>query len=117
MALSCSRIVEPFSATNASARRTNSSRPRSNRVLPSSRAISRSTTFCVAMPAWSVPGSHNVSRPRIRSNRTSASWTVLLRPWPMCRMPVTLGGGITMTKGSAGDAGSGVNSRRSSHSW
>ena len=57
----------------------------------------RSTTFWVAMPAWSVPGSQSVSRPRIRSKRMSASWMVLLSPWPMWRLAVTLGGGIMIT--------------------
>ena len=36
----------------------------------SCRSISwRSTTICVAMPAWSVPGCHSTSRPRMRSKR------------------------------------------------
>ena len=26
----------------------------------------RSTTICVAMPAWSVPGTHSVLKPRMR---------------------------------------------------
>ena len=28
----------------------------------------------VAMPAWSVPGSHSVGRPRIRWKRAMMSW-------------------------------------------
>jgi len=94
--LSCSRIVGPVSRTNAQTRATNASRPRSKRVFPSF-AMRRSTTFCVAMPAWSVPGSHNASRPRIRSNRISTSCVTLFSPWPMCSTAVTLGGGITIT--------------------
>jgi hypothetical protein len=35
---------------------------------------SRSTSICVAMPAWSVPGSHSVGRPRIRWKRAMMSW-------------------------------------------
>ena len=43
----------------------NFSRPRSLRLSPW--ALSwRSTTICVAMPAWSVPTCHSVSWPRIR---------------------------------------------------
>ena len=56
----------------------------------------RSTTICVAMPAWSVPGCHKVSRPRIRWKRISVSWIVWSRACPMCRLPVTLGGGTAI---------------------
>ena len=79
-------------------------------------ASSRSTTFCVAMPAWSVPGSQSARRPRIRSNRTSTSCTVLLRPWPMCSTAVTLGGGIMIdVRRRPVGAGSGENKPRSCH--
>ena len=54
-------------------------------------------TFWVAIPAWSVPGIHSASLPCMRRHRISTSWIVLLRPCPMCRLAVTLGGGITMT--------------------
>jgi hypothetical protein len=64
-------------------------------------AISRSVTIWVAMPAWSVPGCHSVSNPRIRCQRISTSCSVLLNACPICRLPVTLGGGITMQKLSA----------------
>src|SRR6266571_4265092 len=43
-----------------------------------------------------MPGSHNVSYPCIRRRRTSASWMVWSRAWPMCSEPVTFGGGITI---------------------
>ncbi len=89
-------MMGPVSRTNRHTRSTNASRPMSKRVLPSS-ASSRSTTFCVAMPAWSVPGSHSAARPRIRSNRISTSWMMLLSPCPTWRIAVTLGGGITIT--------------------
>jgi hypothetical protein len=56
--------------------------------------------FCVAMPAWSVPGSQSASRPFMRAQRTSTSWTVLFSPCPTCRMAVTLGGGMTSVYGS-----------------
>ena len=66
--------------------------------LPCS-ASSRSTTICVAMPAWSVPGCHSASRPCMRRQRISVSCTVKVSAWPMCRLPVTFGGGIMMVKG------------------
>ena len=50
----------------------------------------------VAIPAWSVPGCHRVLRPCMRRKRINASMIALLKPWPMCRLPVTFGGGIMM---------------------
>src|SRR6266513_3027012 len=111
--LSCSRIVLPVSRTNAHTRSTNLSRPRSNRVLPSL-ATSRSTTFWVAIPAWSVAGSHSASRPRMRSKRINTSWITLLRPWPVWRIAVMLGGGVTITYGSRDESARAVNTPRSS---
>src|SRR5947208_7265756 len=111
--ISCSRIVPPVSLTNAQTRATNASRPRSKRVFPSF-AMRRSTTFCVAIPAWSVPGSHRASRPRIRSNRMSTSCVTLFRPWPMCSTAVTLGGGMTITYVYLGASTRAVNTARSS---
>lgn len=49
---------------------------------------------CVAMPAWSVPGSHRVGRPRMRLKRTMMSCSVTNMACPMCRRPVTFGGGM-----------------------
>ena len=89
------RILPPDSAFHCHTRSMNASRPRSCRdrpCLPSS----RSTTFWVAMPAWSMPGSHSVTYPCIRRRRISASISVWSSAWPMCREPVTFGGGITM---------------------
>ncbi len=86
------------------------------RLLPSS-ASCLSTTFCVAIPAWSVPGSHSASRPRIRSNRIRTSCSVLLSPWPMWSTEVTLGGGMTMTYGSRSDSGEAVNTPASIQRW
>ena len=74
---------------------TNSSRPRSSLVRPSARSIF-STTFCVAMPAWSVPTSQQAFSPSMRWYRVSTSWMVSLRAWPMCSTPVMFGGGMTM---------------------
>ncbi len=64
-------------------------------------AISRSVTIWVAMPAWSVPGCQRVSWPRIRCQRVRMSCNVLLKAWPMCSEPVTLGGGMRMLNASA----------------
>ena len=58
----------------------------------------RSTIICVAMPAWSVPGSHSVAKPRMRCQRAMMSICVWLSMCPMCRRPVTLGGGSCMQK-------------------
>ena len=91
-------IVPPYCLFHSHTRSTNASRPRSWRRLPSFLSAF-STTFCVAMPAWSVPGSHSVLKPRIRRQRTRTSWIVWLSAWPMCRMPVTFGGGITTEYG------------------
>ena len=63
---------------------------------------SRSTTICVAMPAWSVPGSHMALYAAMRRQRVSTSWMVQVSACPMCNAPVTLGGGMTMQKGALG---------------
>jgi hypothetical protein len=48
-----------------------------------------------------LPGCQSVSKPRIRCQRVSTSCSVLLKAWPTCRTPVTLGGGIMMENASA----------------
>ncbi len=98
--LSWLTMVPPDSSFHSQTLATKSSRPMSARLTPCS-ASCRSTTICVAMPAWSVPGCHSVSKPRIRCQRTRMSWSVLFSAWPMCSEPVTLGGGMTMVKVSA----------------
>ena len=108
-------MVLPVARTCSHTRSTKAWRPTSNRVLPSAASIF-STAFCVAMPAWSVPGTHSAARPRIRSNRISASCTVLLSPWPMWSTAVTLGGGMTMTYGRAPGAVEGENNPRARQS-
>src|ERR1700730_9047057 len=60
---------------------------------------SRSTTSWPAMPAWSRPGTHRLGSPSIRCQRTMMSSNVTNRVWPLCRPPVTLGGGMVMTNG------------------
>ena len=89
-------MVPPLSAFQVHTRSMNLARPSWWRP-GSCRSISwRSTTIWVAMPAWSVPGCHSTSLPRMRSKRHSTSCSVLLRACPMCSEPVTLGGGMTM---------------------
>jgi hypothetical protein len=68
----------------------------------------RSTTICVAMPAWSVPTTHSASLPCIRAWRVRTSCSVLSSAWPMCSEPVTLGGGMTIVNGSASAAPGGT---------
>ena len=101
-------IVPWLSRTHSQTRASNASRPRSWRVRPSA-ASCFSTTFCVAMPAWSVPGSQSTSNPRIRFQRATMSGSVWFRAWPMCSVPVTLGGGSTMLKAGRPEEGSARN--------
>lgn len=54
-----------------------------------------------------MPGRHNTFLPRRRWKRTIVSIRAVSKPWPMCRLPVTFGGGITTEKGSPGAFGSG----------
>ncbi len=89
-------MVPPLSAFHSHTRSRNFSRPMARRPGCCRSISCRSTTICVAMPAWSVPGCQSTSRPRIRSNRHRMSCRVLLSAWPICREPVTFGGGMTM---------------------
>ena len=59
------------------------------------------------MPAWSVPGSHSVGWPRMRWKRAMMSSSATNMAWPMCSLPVTLGGGIEMTKHSLSESSAG----------
>ena len=58
-------MVEPDSSFHSHTRATKFLRPSSWRDVPLSCSW-RSTTICVAMPAWSVPGTHSVLWPRMR---------------------------------------------------
>ena len=93
-------IVFPVASRCFQTRSTNASRPSSLRDVPSSTSCF-STTFCVAMPAWSYPGCQSVSKPRIRCQRISRSWIEPFSAWPMCSAPVTFGGGTQMTNVSS----------------
>ena len=61
------------------------------------------------MPAWSVPGSHSALSPHMRRQRITRSCSVNCSAWPMCSLPVTLGGGMRITYGGFSDGTSGVN--------
>ena len=67
-------MVPPDCAFHSQTLATKPARPSSRRpwLLPDA-ASWRSTTICVAMPAWSVPGCQSTSWPRMRWNRTSVS--------------------------------------------
>ena len=67
-------------------------------ALAFARSSCRSTIICVAMPAWSVPGSHSARPPLMRRQRVRMSISVWLSMCPMCRRPVTLGGGSRIVK-------------------
>ena len=96
----CFVIVPPLSAFHCQTRSRNASRPNALRSPLPSDASNRSTTICVAIPAWSVPGCQSASRPCIRRHRISTSCNVIVSACPMCRLPVTFGGGIMMVNGA-----------------
>src|SRR5215469_14044810 len=89
-------MILPCFSFHAHTRFKNSSRPRSYLVLRSSFLSAFSTCTCVAIPAWSVPGSQSTSLPSMRALRLRMSWMVLFSTCPMWSMPVTFGGGMTM---------------------
>src|SRR5216683_2786276 len=68
------------------------------------------TTRCVEMPAWSVPGKYKVLYPRIRCQRVRISISVCSSMCPMCSDPVTFGGGITIENTGPGSLASALNS-------
>ena len=96
----------PYCCFQAQIRSTSPSRPTSWRVLLSFSFSCFSTTACVTMPAWSMPGIQTVLNPRMRWTRTRMSCRVVLIAWPRCSAPVTFGGGMTMLYGSPDLAGS-----------
>ena len=88
----CRVMVEPDCSFHSQTRSTNFSRPSSRRVVPSCSSW-RSTTICVAMPAWSVPGCQRTLSPCMRCQRVRMSISVCWNACPMCSVPVTFGGG------------------------
>ena len=95
----CSAMRSPDWLFHAQTRFKNSSRPRSCRDFFSLFCRSRSTNICVAMPAWSMPGSQQALKPLMRFQRMSTSSMVAVSAWPRCSEPVTLGGGRTIANG------------------
>ena len=61
----CCVMVLPLRSFHCQTFSTKAARPRSWRLTPWS-CNWRSTTICVAMPAWSVPGTHRVLQPFMR---------------------------------------------------
>ena len=76
------------------------SRPSSSGVVPSS-ARTRRSTHWAAIEAWSTPGSQSAGRCCMRARRIMRSSVAERAAWPRCSAPVTLGGGMMMTKGSS----------------
>ena len=108
-------MVPPDLAFHSQTLATKASRPMSRRPMLPAAASWRSTTIWVAMPAWSVPGSHSAALPRMRSKRISMSCSVLFSAWPMCSEPVTFGGGMTIENGSAAGSSVGAKAPEASH--
>ncbi len=112
---SCSVMRLPYFCFHSQVRRRNSSRPTASRLVPSL-SNRRSTWSWVAIPAWSEPGTHSAARPVIRAWRIIRSSSETNSACPWCSAPVTLGGGMLITYGSAsGSAISGLNQPLSSH--
>jgi len=61
----CRVMVPPEYSFHSQTFSRNFSRPSSWREMPCASSW-RSTTICVAMPAWSVPGCQSVLAPRMR---------------------------------------------------
>ena len=92
--LSCSKIIPPNSSFHSQACFKNSSLPISDFLIPFS--LNRLTTLAsVAIDAWSVPGTQQAFFPNILALLTRTSWMVLFNMCPICKTPVTFGGGIT----------------------
>ena len=95
----CSSMMPPCFCVHSQACFINSSLPIAFLSIPSSASLF--TTFAsVAIEAWSVPGTQQAFLPCIRARRIRISWMVLFIICPMCKTPVTFGGGITIVKGS-----------------
>src|SRR5690606_14861382 len=95
----CSRMIPPYFSFHSHAYLRNSSLVSDDFLMPFSRSMA-TTRASVAIEAWSVPGTQQASLPSILALRMSTSWMVLFSVCPICRTPVTLGGGITMQYGS-----------------
>ena len=96
---SWSRIPPPYLSVQSHACFKNSSLEISSLLIPFFFKFS-TTLASVAIDAWSVPGTQHAFLPNIRALLTKISWRVLFSICPMWSNPVTLGGGITIVKGS-----------------
>ena len=71
------------------------------------------------MPAWSVPGSQSTFLPFMRCQRIVMSTCAVSNMWPMCKAPVTFGGGMTKENTDLSDVASASNrpslTHRSAH--
>src|SRR5215472_8657780 len=67
------------------------------------------TTRCVEIPAWSVPGRNSVLYPRMRCQRVRMSISVCSSMCPICSEPVTFGGGMTIENTGPRALGSALN--------
>src|SRR6266480_7315098 len=92
----CPRMVWPVVSYHWFTRRSQASRPIASLLVPFL-ANCFSRTFCVAMAAWSVPGTQSAASPSIRCQRIRTSCKVYIA-CPMCRSPVMFGGGIEIAK-------------------
>ena len=111
---SCSSIIPPYFSFHFHACFKNSSLDNESLSIPFS--FSMATTLAsVAIEAWSVPGTQHASFPFILALLVSMSWIELLSICPMCRTPVTFGGGITIVKGSLSGFGDDLKHSSSSH--
>ena len=97
--LNCFNMMPPCSFVQSQACLRNSSRVRSDFFRPCSASLF-TTLASVAIDAWSVPGTQQAFFPSILARLTKMSCMVLFSMWPMCKTPVTLGGGMTMVYGS-----------------
>ena len=95
--LCCWVIIHPCFLFHSRVLSINFSLHKSSLVFHSS-ANALSTLFWVAIPAWSVPGIQRVLYPDILFHLTNTSWIDSSRIWPIWRIPVTFGGGITIAK-------------------
>ena len=94
----CSKMVPPYLLVQSQACLRNSSRVKSFLLMPS--LFNLATTLAsVAIDAWSVPGTQHALKPFKRARLINTSCMVLLSMCPMCKTPVTLGGGMVMVYG------------------
>ena len=91
---SCFKMIPPCSSFHSQAYLRNSSLERSLFLIPCAASLF-TTLASVAIDAWSVPGTQQAFFPSMRARRTRMSCIVLFSMCPMCRIPVTLGGGMT----------------------